>query len=71
MSDKPETVVGLFVSQLNAKLADDYRNQKLQLEEAADLFDNLAGLLQSYSHDVPMLGPQVDKCRAMAERCRK
>ncbi len=31
MSERPEVMIGIFVRQLNAKLADEYQNQKVEI----------------------------------------
>jgi hypothetical protein len=53
MSDTPETMIGLFAKQLNAKLADDYRAMHAENERLRAAFLNYVredNKCNQYSH---------------------
>ena len=51
MTDTPETMIGLFVKQLNAKLADEYRNLKIQNKALKQRIDELELQLKEAKND--------------------
>jgi len=51
MTDIPETMIGLFVKQLNAKLADEYRNLTIQNKALKQRIDELELKLKEVKND--------------------
>lgn len=48
MNEKPETLIGVFIKQLNAKLADEYRNLTVENKELRTHNARLRNAIKAY-----------------------